>query len=256
MVTDMTLADFRTKTTSTLLFGAPRETTVWNEELGVYENCYYQEGLLTQVPNRYQLNGIPTIGDIIAISRMAFTRYAKVNTVQAYCGTLFMEWLSNMDFSKHPEINFLSTRDDLDVKVGKFETNFGTIEFKIDTSLDENDMSGYCLIVPMKEAIRYIYEEKTVSHDHKHDTNARDAKSRYYIVDDCLMLTGLTAILVGQDMTTSGLAGNANTTNYVSVADLNEIDSPDPAHVSSSRNPKGPTHRRIFQWPKRSFSRS
>ena len=85
MVTDMTLADFRTKTTSTLLFGAPRETTVWNEELGVYENCYYQEGLLTQVPNRYQLNGIPTVSDIIAISRMAFTRYAKVNTVQAYC---------------------------------------------------------------------------------------------------------------------------------------------------------------------------
>ncbi len=227
MVTDMTLADFRTKTTSTLLFGAPRETTVWNDELGVYENCYYQEGLLTQIPNRYQLNGIPTVADIIAISRMAFTRYAKVNTVQAYCGTLFMEWLSNMDFSKHPEIKFLSVRDDLDVKVGKFETNFGTIEFKIDASLDENDMSGYCMLIPMKEAVRYIYEEKTVSHDHKNDTNARDAKSRYYIVDDCLMLTGLTSILVGQNVSNIG-SGNGNSSmNIISVADLNEINTPD-----------------------------
>lgn len=231
MVTDMTLADFRTKTTSTLLFGAPRETTVWNEELGVYENCYYQEGLLTQVPNRYQLNGIPTVSDIIAISRMAFTRYAKVNTVQAYCGTLFMEWLSNMDFSKHPEIKFLSVRDDLDVKVGKFETNFGTIEFKIDASLDENDMSGCCLIIPMKESIRYIYEEKTVAHDHKNDTNARDAKSRYYIVDDCLMLTGLTSILVGQDVSSFGVGTDSNINNIVSVKDLSKVTSPDASVV-------------------------
>lgn len=231
MVTDMTLADFRTKTTSTLLFGAPRETTVWNEELGVYEHCYYQEGLLTQIPNRYQLNGIPTVADIIALSRMAFTRYAKVNTVQAYCGTLFMEWLSNMDFSKHPEIRFNSVRDALDVKVGKFETNFGTIEFKIDASLDENDMSGYCIIIPMKEAIRYIYEEKTVAHDHKNDTNARDAKSRYYIVDDCLMLTGLTSILVGQNVATFGIAGNTDALNVVSVKDLSDVADPNASDV-------------------------
>jgi hypothetical protein len=231
MVTDMTLADFRTKTTSTLLFGAPRETTVWNDDLGVYENCYYQEGLLTQVPNRYQLSGIPTVADIIAISRMAFTRYAKVNTVQAYCGTLFMEWLSNMDFSEHPEIKFLSVRDDLDVKVGKFETNFGTIEFKIDASLDENDMSGYCLIIPMKEAIRYIYEEKTVAHDHKNDTNARDAKSRYYIVDDCLMLTGLTSILVGNDVSAFGSGADNDILNIISVKDLSTVSTPDQSAV-------------------------
>lgn len=231
MVTDMTLADFRTKTTSTLLFGAPRETTVWNDDLGVYEHCYYQEGLLTQVPNRYQLSGIPTVADIIAISRMAFTRYAKVNTVQAYCGTLFMEWLSNMDFSEHPEIKFLSVRDDLDVKVGKFETNFGTIEFKIDASLDENDMSGYCLIIPMKESIRYIYEEKTVAHDHKNDTNARDAKSRYYIVDDCLMLTGMTSILVGKDVSSIGVGDNSDILNIISVKDLSKVTTPDSTAV-------------------------
>ena len=231
MVTDMTLADFRTKTTSTLLFGAPRETTVWNDDLGVYEHCYYQEGLLTQVPNRYQLSGIPTVADIIAISRMAFTRYAKVNTVQAYCGTLFMEWLSNMDFSEHPEIKFLSVRDDLDVKVGKFETNFGTIEFKIDASLDENDMSGYCLIIPMKESIRYIYEEKTVAHDHKNDTNARDTKSRYYIVDDCLMLTGMTSILVGKDVSSIGVGDNSDILNIISVKDLSKVTTPDSTAV-------------------------
>ena len=231
MVTDMTLADFRTKTTSTLLFGVPRETTVWNEDLGVYEHCYYQEGLLTQVHNRYQLSEIPTVADIIAISRMAFTRFARVNSVQAYCGTLFMEWLSNMDFSEHPEIKFISVRDDLDVKVGKFETNFGTIEFKIDASLDENDMSGYCLIIPMKESIRYIYEEKTVAHDHKNDTNARDAKSRYYIVDDCLMLTGLTSILVGKDVTNFGGGQNSEILNIISVRDLSEVSTPDSTAV-------------------------
>ena len=151
--------------------------------------------------------------------------------MQAYCGTLFMEWLSNMDFSEHPEIKFLSVRDDLDVKVGKFETNFGTIEFKIDASLDENDMSGCCLIIPMKEAIRYIYEEKTVAHDHKNDTNARDAKSRYYIVDDCLMLTGLTSILVGNDVSAFGPGAGNDILNIISVKDLSTVSTPDPSAV-------------------------
>lgn len=226
MVKDAVLANFRRKTTSTMFFSAPGVITKYSEATGTDEYCYFQEGALTQLQGSYQINGIPTIADLIAISRMMFTKYAKTNTAQVYCGSLFMEWIDNMDFSKHPEIQFASSRDNLGVKVGKFETNFGTLEFKLDYSLDENDLAGCAITFPMSEAIRYIYEEKTVDHDHKNDDEARDAKSQYYIVDDCLMLTGMNSLFIGQDVTAAGLRNNAYAVKFVSVNSLTGITSP------------------------------
>lgn len=231
MVKDATLSTFRRKTTSTMLFSAPGVITKFSEVTGTEENCYFQEGILTQLQSSYQINGLPTIADLIAISRMMFTKYAKTNIAQVYCGSIFMEWLDNMDFSKHPEIQFVSKRDKLGVKVGSFESNFGTLEFKLDFSLDENGLGACAITFPMSEAIRYIYEEKTVEHDHKNDTEARDAKSEYYIVDDCLMLTGMNSLFIGQDVSVAGLRNNDYAVKFISVASLAGISSPSTAVV-------------------------
>lgn len=239
MLKDATLSNFRKKCTSTLLSGAPGMIRKYSAVTGTEEHCYFQEGILTQLQNSYQLNGLPTIADLIAISRMMFTKYARSNIAQVYCGSLFLERVANMDFSKHPEIQFTSTRDNLKVKVGKFESNFGTLELKLDYSLDENGMSGDAIIIPMSEAIRYIYEEKTVNHDHKNDTEARDAKSEYYIVDDCLMLTGLTSMFVSQDTTAAGLRTGSYNIKFISVASLTDVELPDAGAVYYLTNAEG-----------------
>lgn len=231
MVKDEILSTFRRKSTTTLLCGAPGKRLAYDPVTGVEENTYFQEGILTQIQNSYQLNGLPQISDLIAITRQCFTKYAKSNKAQAYCGSLFLEWLGNMDYSKHPEIHFTSQRDALNVKVGKFDSNFGTIEFKLDYSMDENDLSGCAIILPMEEAIRYIYEEKTVKHDHKNDTEARDAESEYYIVDDCLMLTGLTSMFVGNDVSAAGLRPNDYNNIFVSTPSLKDVTSPEAGKI-------------------------
>lgn len=227
MVKDATLSNFRKKCTSTLLFGAPGVINKYDPVTGTYEHCYFQEGIISQIPNSYQLSGLPTVTDLIAISRMALTKYARTNIVQVYCGDLFMERLANMDFTAHPEIQFSTARDNLKVKVAKFETNFGTLEFKLDYALSENGLADSAILIPMSEAIRYIYEEKTVDHDHKNDSDARDAKSEYYIVDDCLMLTGLTAMFISPDTSIIGVRTDSYGTKFVSVESLENIEEKD-----------------------------
>lgn len=224
-VKDAVLSTYRRKCTSTLLCGVPGVMTKYGSKNTGEEHLYMQEGLLTQLQNTYQLDGLPTIADLIGICRMMFTKYAKSNRAQAYCGSLFMEWLSNIDFSKHPEINFESKRDKLNVKVGTFETNFGTLEFKLDYALDENEMSGNAMIFPMTEAVRYIYETKTISIDHAKGEGGevRQAKSEYYIVDDCLMLTGLNSLFVGQDVSAGG---TTDSIKFVSVKSITGITTP------------------------------
>lgn len=227
-VKDAVLSTYRRKCTSTLLCGVPGVMTKYGSKNTGEEHLYMQEGIITQLQNAYQLNGLPTVADLIAICRMMFTKYAKSNRAQAYCGSLFMEWLSNMDFSKHPEISFDSKRDKLNVKVGTFETNFGTLEFKLDYGLDENELSGNAMIFPMSEAIRYIYETKTISIDHAKGEGGevRQAKSEYYIVDDCLMLTGLNSIFVGQDVSAAGSFNDPYGTKFISVKSITGITTP------------------------------
>lgn len=226
MVKDNVLSTYRRKCTSTILFGVKGKDTVYNDQTKSEENRYFQEGVVYQIPNQYQLAAMPTVNDLIAISRLTFTKWARTNVAQAYCDDLFMEWLGRMDFTSHPEIKFDCKRDALGVKVGTFETNFGTLEFKLDYALSENGMEGTCIIFPMKEAVRYIYEEKTVQHDHKNDTEARDAKSEYYITDDCLALTGLNAMIVGQNLSNIGSTSDLGN-KYIPVTSLSSITSPD-----------------------------
>lgn len=224
LLKDISLDTFRRKCTSTALVGAPSHFTVWNEDLKQELNCYTEEGVVPQIANAYQLNGLPTIADLIAITRMSFTKWAKSNRAQGYVGSLFMEWLCNIDFSKHPEVTFHSERDAFGVKVGTFETNFGTIEWKLDYAMDENDMAGNAIIIPMEKAVRYVYTEEVK--DQNMDDKKIKAKSQYHIVEDCVCLTGLTSLFIGQDVSAAGNHGGSYNTKFVSVPSLTEISAP------------------------------
>lgn len=225
MVKDAILDTFRRKCTSTLLIGQPGVITKTSAKYGE-EYCYFQEGIVTQLQNTYQFTGKLTIEDLIAITRIAFTKYSKSNVAQVYCGSLFLENLETMDFSSHPEIKMETKRDDLNVVVKSLTSNFGTLEFKLEFSMDENGMAGNAILLPMNEAIHYEYENTTIAVDHAKGEGGevRQASTDYVINDDCLMLTGLNSIFIGEDVSEAGAKSGENQKQIISVTELPEDD--------------------------------
>lgn len=225
MVKDAILDTFRRKCTSTLLIGQPGVITKTSAKYGE-EYCYFQEGIVTQLQNTYEFRGKPTIEDLIALTRIAFTKYSKSNVAQVYCGSQFLEGLEVIDFSSHPEMKMETKRDDLNVVVKSLTSNFGTLEFKLEFSLDENGMSNNGILLPMNEAIHYEYENTSISVDHSKGEGGevRQASTDYVINDDCLMLTGLNSIFIGADVSAAGSMSGDNQKQIISVSELPSSD--------------------------------
>lgn len=225
MVKDAILDTFRRKCTSTLLIGQPGVITKNSEKYGE-EYCYFQEGIVTQLQNTYEFTGRPTIEDLIAITRIAFTKYSKSNIAQVYCGSQFLESLEVIDFSSHPEMKIETKRDELNVVIKSLTSNFGTLDFKLEFSMDENGMSNNAILLPMNEAIHYEYENTSISIDHSKGEGGevRQASTDYVINDDCLMLTGLNSIFIGADVSAAGTMSGDNQKQIISVSELPSSD--------------------------------
>ena len=221
MVKDAILDTFRRKCTSTLLVGQPGVITKTSAKYGE-EYCYFQEGIVTQLQNTYEFTGKPTIEDLVALTRIAFTKYSKSNIAQVYCGSQFLESLEVIDFSSHPEMKMETKRDELNVVVKSITSNFGTLEFKLEFSLDENGMANNGILLPMNEAIHYEYENTSISVDHSKGEGGevRQASTDYVINDDCLMLTGLNSVFIGADVSAAGSMSGDNQKQIISVSEL------------------------------------
>lgn len=225
MVKDAILDTFRRKCTSTLLIGQPGVITKNSAKYGE-EYCYFQEGIVTQLQNTYEFTGRPTIEDLVALTRIAFTKYSKSNVAQVYCGSQFLESLEVIDFSSHPEMKMETKRDDLNVVVKSITSNFGTLEFKLEFSLDENGMANNAILLPMNEAVHYEYENTSISVDHSKGEGGevRQASTDYVINDDCLMLTGLNSVFIGADVSAAGSMSGDNQKQIISVSELPSSD--------------------------------
>lgn len=224
---DWILSNFRKKCTRTMLIGAGKKTTKYNKKTG-NEYRYLQKGVLRQIRLGYQIGTELTYADLIGITRMFFGKYSTVNEVDAYCGTKFIEKLLNIDFTKHKDISFKKSQS-IGIDISSFETTFGKINFKVEHGLDDLGYEEYAVIFPMKDAKRYFYQKgKTVNIDHEKGEGGevREAKSQYYIQDDCLMLSGYQSMIVGPDATASGYKLSALDAVITSVASLKGVTTP------------------------------
>jgi hypothetical protein len=136
---------------------------------------------------------------------MLFTKYSTVDTMDVYCGTKFLENLLNIDFSKHPEAAFKRYEDgETKIKVTSFETNFGTLRFVHEYALDDLGYGECAIAFSMANSKRFYYQNgKTITIDHEKGQGGevREAKSQYYIQDDCLKITDLNSMFIGPDVT-------------------------------------------------------
>lgn len=202
---DWVLATFRKKCTRTMLIGKGEKFTKQGSKKVGTEYCYTQEGVLRQLRLGFQIASQLCFEDLIGITSMLFTKYSTVDTMDVYCGTKFLENLLNIDFSKHPEVAFKRYEDgETKIKVTSFETNFGTLRFVHEYALDDLGYGECAIAFSMANSKRFYYQNgKTITIDHEKGQGGevREAKSQYYIQDDCLKVTDLNSMFIGPDVT-------------------------------------------------------
>jgi hypothetical protein len=199
---DWQLDQFRRKCTRSMLTGVGAKFKKYNEKTG-YEDAYTQKGVLSQIRLGFKPNDVWTYSDLIAISKMAFGPFSTTDTVDAYCGSGAIEKLLNVDLTGHREI-IMNSDKKVEANLTTLKTTFGTINFKHEHALDDLGMDDYMIIFAMKDAKRFVYEGgKTINVDHSKGEGGevREAKSSYYIQDDCLALRSYNSMLVGPNVT-------------------------------------------------------
>ena len=218
-IKDWQLAMFRKKCTRSMLIGAKSKKMKTNSKTGT-EYVYTQEGILRQVRLGYQINGDWTIADLVGIAKMLFGKFATSNECDVYVGPDAMEKIANIDFSDHPEIVMQQSLTTFGVGVTSISTPFGKLNFKLEHALEDLGYSSYAVALSMKDAKRFFYQNgKTISIDHSKGEGGevREAKSQYYIQDDCLAIVGYNSMLIGPNVAAAGFSNVAIT--VTSVAD-------------------------------------
>ena len=215
---DWQLDQFRRKCTRSMLIGAGKKFRKRHSKYGV-EDTYTQKGVLRQIRLGYQTNkdGKYTFADLIGISKMAFGPFATTNVVDAYCGSNAIENLLNVDLTGHRDI-VINTDKNIEANLTTLKTTFGTIRFKHEYALDDLGLSDYMVIFAMSDAKRFYYDDGTtinIDHSKGEGGEVRQAKSSYYIQDDCLALRSYNSLLVGPDVTSVGYSNLEKTVQKV-----------------------------------------
>lgn len=228
-IKDAALDRYRRKYTRTMLISAPSKFYKHNERTGT-ELAYTQNGILRQMRLGYQLSdGQLDFNDLVAISAMMFGKYDTPSEVTAYCGTKFIQRLLNIDFKEHNEFTVRNYTDETTkMVITSFECNFGKINFKHEYGLDDLGYGECAIIFSVKEAKHFYYQNgKTIdiNHEKGEGGEVREARTQYFVQDDCVELGGFNNMIVGPSTLITGYKLSALDT-MTSVNKLSDIESP------------------------------
>lgn len=229
-IKDWNLEMFRRECTRNMLISAPSKFYKTNARTGT-ETCYTENGILRQLRLGYELeDGQIDFEDMIGIQAMLCGKYDTPNELTAYCGTKFIQRLLNIDFSKHKEyITRRYTDETTKIKITSFESNFGTLNFVHEYGLDDLGYSECAVIFSVEEAKHFYYQKgKTININHEKGEGGevREAKSQYYVKDDCVKLDNFNTMLVGPSTLVGGYKLSALDAIIKSVNTIAEATNP------------------------------
>lgn len=230
-IDDYRMNIYRKKCTRTHLIGKSAKITKQGGKNTGMEYAYFEQGILRQMRLGYQLaDNQLTIEDLIAICAMLFGRYDTPDTLTAYCGTQFIQRLLHLNFSDHNEITVRQEKDtDTKIMRTSFECNFGKINFVHEFALDDIKYGECAIIFDVHNAKRlYLENGKTIQIDHSKGEGGevREAKSSYYIQNDCVKLGGFNSMIVGPKVLVSDFSLSALDAVMTSVDKLTDIKNP------------------------------
>lgn len=229
-IKDWNLEMFRRECTRSMLISAPAKFYKHNERTGT-ETAYTENGIMRQLRLGYELSdGQIDFEDLIGIQAMLCGKYDTPNELTAYCGTKFIQRLLNIDFSKHKEYTVRNYTDEsTKIKITSFESNFGKFNFVHEYGLNDIGYSECAIIFSVEEAKHFYYQSgKTININHEKGEGGevREAKSQYYIKDDCVKLDTFNSMIVGPTTLVGGYKLSALDAVLKSVNSLSDVEAP------------------------------
>lgn len=199
-IKDNALMTFRQENERTKLMGVANVLQENDETLGIV-NCYYEEGVLSQLLMKYCTSSTLGYKDLVAMQKMQFGKWSMSNVAEVYCSYGFIEQLLNLDFTKIAQTNILAEQTTFGINITKFKTSFGTFNFKLCPILDEMGYENCAMVIDMKNAVRYWKKpnvsEKSTEDMSKGGEEPIEADRDRYIKIDCFCLRGYNSMLVG-----------------------------------------------------------
>lgn len=188
---------------------------------GAQEYAYSAEGIINQLTNSYGIGDTYTFADLVAISKLMFTDFAESDEMYLFCGKNAIERLMKIELPKGRDVMF-STVKQFDITFNQFKSNYGTLNFVWDSTLDYMDLEDCMIGADFKGARHYVKEKsKERTNDLSKDAyDPRLAKRYMHWEADCVALRGYNSILVGPESQISALGASGVINNIVSLSAL------------------------------------
>lgn len=189
------------------------------------EYVYGSNGIMRQIKMSYttQSNQI-SYYDLVAISKLQFTKFSANDKATAYCGRNFIENLLNIDFTKHKEISFTGETT-MGMNITRYKDTFGEIKFVYDQSLDDLGFEDHCYVIDVENSTHYVKDnERSIKVDMKEGAgDNREASRDVFVEADAVCTRGFNSIMVrlGEGSKTNTLVNasiNLTTATTIPVA--------------------------------------
>ena len=199
-VADNAVMTFRQENERTKLLGVGGMLVEHDEKLGEV-NCYYEEGVMSQLLMKYVTTDTLTYKDLIAITKMQFGKWSASNEAYLFASYGLVEQMLNLDFTKVAQTNVLATTDKWGIDITEFKTTFGKLKIVLCPILDEMGFENCGMVIDMGNAVHYWKKPNVAEKSNEDLSKAGDepieANRDRYIKIDCCCLRGYNSILIG-----------------------------------------------------------
>lgn len=206
MIAEQAILNFKRAGNRTLWAGQKGKLTVSVPKLG-QQSVYFTEGVRWQFKRELQHLGKWTIEKLIALAKLYFTGEDVPKTALLLAGKNLLEGIQCIDYSKHPEIQIISTTNTIGWSVTRIHTVFGDIDIKREPTLDTLGWSNSGALIGEDRLVHYSY---TTEHEFSDRVEGEEATRKGMIVWDALCLKGSCHIWIDGEGSAANTGAESN----------------------------------------------
>lgn len=201
MIAEQSILNFKRAGNRTLWASQKGKVSVNVPKLG-QQFVYFTEGVRWQFKRELQHTGKWSIEKLIALAKLFFTGEDVPKSALLLAGKNLLEEIQCIDFSKHPEIQIISTQNPIGWSVTRIHTVFGDIDIKREPTLDTLGWSNSGALLGEDRLVHYAYSSQ---HEFSDRVEGEEATRKGMVVWDALCLKGACHIWIdGEGETTAG----------------------------------------------------
>lgn len=207
IIAEQAILNFKRAGNRTLWAGRKGKFPVRVPKLGE-QMVYCTEGIRWQFKRELQHTGKWTIEKLIALAKLFYTGEDVPKSAILLAGKNLLEEIQCIDYSKHPEIQFIATtQNTIGWTVTRIHTVFGDIDLKREPTLDVLGWSNSGALIGEDRLVHYIYSNQ---HDFSDRVDGEEATRKGMVVWDGLALKGACHIWIDGE----GDTANAGSTRF------------------------------------------